>query len=389
VRISLIIAVCPAHHRAAVLGQCLAAVARQTVSRADLEVILVGDGVRLDPSLAPSDLPVGCQSLATRVGVSAARNHGLRVATGEGVAFLDGDCVPRPDWLERLRATLLREGAAGCGGRTVQSRDRREHDNRLSSARTVLPCAGLGNVLFRAEVLAEIGGFDESMCFGAEEADLCWRVCLKGHRIVYAPDAIVEHQTHKSARKLRFYGQALRQLERKFGAVLTISKRAELRRIAASYRRAHAGEHGFTLAQRVRLLAVLWGYGGGLLAEVTGRVPSSPAADLSDRTLQAQRTIAPLAVQIDGRRLTRPNHVLWWTSESGCCVLNLATRTRFALDGLAADVWIGAMRGASLDDLRRRLVAAYDVVPEVLSADVDEFLHALLHDGLLREVAAA
>ena len=96
-----------------------------------------------------------------------------------------------------------------------------------------------------------------------------------------------------------------------------------------------------------------------------------------------------LAAEVDGRPLIRPNHVLWWTSDRGCCLVNLATRTRVELEGVAGDIWIGLMRGEPLAHLRARLEGEYDVAPETLAADIDELLRALLAHGMLRGVGAA
>ena len=389
VDVSVVIAVCPAHYRDLLLGRCLRGLAEQTIGLSRLEVILVGDGVELDGSLVPPGLSVRCHSFPAPVGVSRARNQGLRLAAAALVAFMDADGVPHPEWLARLRARLLQEGVAACGGKTLQSQDHRAYVNRLSSASYVLPCAGLGNALFRKEVLEEVGGFDEDLCFSAEEPDLCWRVGLKGHRFAYAADAIVEHRTHKSRRKFLLYGRALRQLERKFGAVLDISRRAELRIIADSCRRAHARTGELTLAQRVPLLSVAWGYVCALVAELAGRPPHIRAVDLTERTLQAQRTVPPLAAVVDGQPLIRPSHVLWWTSERGCCLLNLATRARVVLEDVAAEIWMGLMRGETVMDLRARLAGDYDAAPATVAADLEDLLRALLAQGMLRSAGAA
>jgi hypothetical protein len=385
VDISVVIAVCPAHHRDSLLGRCLRGVAEQTFGRNRCEVILVGDGVELDPSLVPPGLSARCYSFPSPVGLTRVRNQCLRLASAELVAFLDADAVPHPDWLLCLHDRLTEEGAAACGGATRPTLDPGEHENRISSSRYVLPCAGMNNVLFRKAVLEEVGGWDEALGFGAEEPDLCWRVCLKGHRFAHAADAIVAHRTEVSMRKLRHYGRSLRHLERKFGAVLVISRRAELRMLADAYRRlVGRGE-----LSALQLLAVAWGYGSAWLAEVVGRPPRLRPVDLTERTLQAQQAVPVLAVTVGGRPLVRPNHVLWWTSDRGCSVVNLASRTRVELEGVAGDIWTGLMRGETLAHVRAQLEGEYDVAAETLAADIDELLRALLGDGMLRAADAA
>lgn len=383
VDISVVIAVCPAHHCDSLLGGCLRGVAEQTIGLANLEVILVGDGVELDRSLVPPGLAARCHSFPSPVGIGRVRNQGLQLATGELVAFLDADSAPHPAWLLHLSERLKEEAAAACGGATRQTHGRSAHQNRISSSSYVLPCAGMGNVLFRRAVLDEVGGFDESLCFGAAEPDLCWRVCLKGHRFAHAADAIVMHRTHMPTRKLQLYGRALRQLEGKFGAVLDISRRAELDVITESYRLLEAAGGALTLLQRIRLLAVDWGYWSTWLAETAGWSGIRPV-DLTERTLQAQREIPALAAELDGRALIRPNHVLWWTSDRGCCLVNLASRTRVELEDVAGDIWTGLMREETLARLRARLADEYDVPPETLAADIDRLLRTLLAQGMLR-----
>ncbi len=53
---------------------------------------------------------------ADRRGSAWARNRGIEHASGDYIAFLDDDCIPPSDWLERLLDTARRFGANVVGG---------------------------------------------------------------------------------------------------------------------------------------------------------------------------------------------------------------------------------------------------------------------------------
>jgi len=104
------------------LRQALRALATQTYPRALTEVIVVDSGEM--PGLARL---VEEQRPGTRIvdggGLSEyqMKNLGVRAATGEIVAFSDGDCVPRPDWIEQVVRSLgaAAPGVVGVQGRTT------------------------------------------------------------------------------------------------------------------------------------------------------------------------------------------------------------------------------------------------------------------------------
>src|SRR3989338_6032439 len=76
------------------LARCLAALREQT--RAPEEIIVIRD--------------------EQGRGSAWARNEGIRRSRGDLLAFTDDDCVPPPEWLERLVDAVDRDGADGAGG---------------------------------------------------------------------------------------------------------------------------------------------------------------------------------------------------------------------------------------------------------------------------------
>ena len=100
-RISVIV---PVYNCAPYVERCVRSIAAQTYK--DLEIICVDDGSS-DDSGAVLDV-LAAEDARIRVihqknaGVSAARNSGLRIASGELITFVDGDDALEPDMYETL-----------------------------------------------------------------------------------------------------------------------------------------------------------------------------------------------------------------------------------------------------------------------------------------------
>ena len=97
-RISVII---PAYNAVRTIDGCLA-----SVKRDDVEVIVVDDGSTDGTSERVKAYPGVRLVVRENGGVSAARNTGISVATGEYLVFLDSDDVLMENALERLHAAL-------------------------------------------------------------------------------------------------------------------------------------------------------------------------------------------------------------------------------------------------------------------------------------------
>jgi glycosyltransferase involved in cell wall biosynthesis/GT2 family glycosyltransferase len=210
--------VVPTYNRREQLRLTLDALAAQAGLEQRPEVIVVSDGSSdgTDEFLASPDVPLPVVALTQRnAGPAAARNHGVRAATGDIVLFVDDDVVPAPD----LIAAHLRHHASTAGDDTVvigpmnmpqdgsalspwcaweQDMLDKQYDAMVQGqwCATARQFYTANASLARRHLLAA-GGFDESFR-RAEDVELAYRLAAGGLRFTFADDAVVFHHAERS-----------------------------------------------------------------------------------------------------------------------------------------------------------------------------------------------
>lgn len=207
------------------LQLCLAALERQTLPRADYEIIVVDNDAETHTRPA---LPAGVRLLHAPQGYSyAARNAGLAASQGAVLAFTDADCLPEPDWLEAGLAALdarpdwqLLAGRIEVFSDTPNAVFRYESLFEFQQETWVqhLHFGATANLFVRRAACEAVGGFDATMKSGGD-ADFGQRCHAAGFAIGYSAAACIRHPSRHSLREVLlknrriaagFYGHALR-----------------------------------------------------------------------------------------------------------------------------------------------------------------------------------
>lgn len=201
-RVSVIV---PVYNGAAHIVETIESVLGQTY--ADLELIVVDDGSTDGTAdlLRPyrGQLRLIQQS---NQGVSAARNHGLRLALGDFVLFLDGDDVLYPNKLKQQVAVLEADhllGAVHSGWRLVDEYGRPLRNIRPWQQSPELTLSNwlqwkpvfLGAMLFRRSWLCRIDGFRTDLR-QAEDTDFLLRLSLAGCPMCWLEQITVDYRQH-------------------------------------------------------------------------------------------------------------------------------------------------------------------------------------------------
>ncbi len=188
------------------------------------EVIVVADPSGITALQEAGVLRTVKHAVFDKHNISAARNIGLGLASGEVIAFIDDDAVPEPTWLTHLIAPFGDETVSAAGGFvrgrngiTFQSKARRVnrlgvHDDiALTDTQPTVLAATPGNAIktegtncaFRRDVLVSLGGFDPAFHFYLDETDLNLRLARIGAKTAIVPLAEVHHGFASSAQRRR------------------------------------------------------------------------------------------------------------------------------------------------------------------------------------------
>lgn len=200
--------VIPTHNRREALRRALASLAAQTAAADSYEVVVsldaCEDGTREMLEELRCAYELRWVTPAAR-GRAAACNAAIAAARGEVLIVLDDDMTAAPELLERHRAHHP-PGSRLCvlGAVPVALGSDSPHAARYVKAKFDLHLSRLGdrrhlelprsfytgNASLRAEVMAEVGGFDESFgLYGNEDVELALRLRAAGVRLEYDPAA--------------------------------------------------------------------------------------------------------------------------------------------------------------------------------------------------------
>ncbi|GAA1919595.1 hypothetical protein GCM10009775_10230 [Microbacterium aoyamense] len=213
------------YNRPDFLRTCLEHLSRQTVQPERIIVVDSSTDSRSEAVAQGVDKVIYVRNPLGRGHTATSRMLGVAlIGDADVVAFIDDDAYAEPDWLEQLLQRYEDPQVAGVGGRASNGQPGEESqgldaigkfrpDGTLTGHFAAHPGHDVdvdhflgANMSLRASSLRDIGGIQDyypGTCL-REESEIALRLREAGSRLVYTPDAFVEHVAGTYAKGRRF-----------------------------------------------------------------------------------------------------------------------------------------------------------------------------------------
>jgi glycosyltransferase involved in cell wall biosynthesis len=210
----------PTYNRADELVHLYESLKKQTVDLKLFEFIISDDGStditqsRVEEWQFNSPFKIKFISQKNQ-GPGAARNHGLDIAEGELILFIDSDCEAHPDWIQTIYEEYLNDSFDACGGPDGSKDDFTTLQKAIDFAMTSFITTGgmrghsekmmakffprTHNMGLKRSVYEKVGGFGDLR--HGQDIELSNRIRKSGARIKFLINAVVYHRRRTSIKQ--------------------------------------------------------------------------------------------------------------------------------------------------------------------------------------------
>ncbi len=272
--------VVPFYNSAKHLENCILALLSQSYPASRYEIIMVDNNSSDDSLRIVMNYPQIKLLSEIKPGSYVARNRGVTESKGSVIAFTDSDCIPVPEWLDRISASLDSPSVGIIQGRRFYTTESRglllleAYESERATYTFSGKLKGLyygytNNMAVRRDVFDRCGPFLEVMR-GSDSIFVNRAIEEYSSEIIrYVPDAAIRHLEIIKLRdyldKRYIYGRSLEQnynTRRKTHRKMTIPERCEI--IHATIKKQR-----YNIAESVYLIVLVF---AGMVCFMSGRL---------------------------------------------------------------------------------------------------------------------
>jgi len=211
---ALVSVIIPTFNRRASLNRAINSVLAQT--HPNIELIVIDDGSTDDTFLHVSaHYPHITVKKQSNRGVSAARNHGIKISCGDWLAFLDSDDAWHPDKLSQ-QLLLLHDNPSEAichtnerwyrHGKFVNPKHKHQKSGGDLFSRALEMCIiSPSSIVIHRSILESVGVFDESLP-ACEDYDLWLRICAY-YKVLYLEQELTyKYGGHPDQLSTKYWG---------------------------------------------------------------------------------------------------------------------------------------------------------------------------------------
>lgn len=230
----------PTRNRALELERCIKSIKNQTYDK--YEIIVVDDNSSDETQKIIHKYKVRYIKHTERLGQSAGKNDGTKIAKGEVIVFTDDDCIADPFWLENIvKAFHSEKNIAVVGGKILNLgktninihllpiwpfiANQTNKTGRIiffgitssnfdSNSKQFVDWVSAGNMAIKKKVFDKVRGFNKNYIGNCiyEEPDICLRIKELKYKIYYQPLAICTHKpsslNRASDQEIRYFNKS-------------------------------------------------------------------------------------------------------------------------------------------------------------------------------------
>lgn len=192
--ISIII---PTHNREKYLIRALNSLANQNFSLDDFELVVVDDGSnnKTKDTIQKFNSQLNIKYIRqNHLGVSQARNLGIKKSRGEIIIFFDDDAIADKNWLKNISQIMKTEDVVTGRVKPIKNNIWQYFAPHYNQGNKPIKSPVLleGNCVIKRKVFEIVGRFDSNLDYGHEGEEFISRARQK-YKIMYYPEMLIYH----------------------------------------------------------------------------------------------------------------------------------------------------------------------------------------------------